>query len=151
MREEVISSGGNIDPTPAASSAGASSPAVPANQSRIDLSNHGYGSKAAALARIGSPQRRTSLSTNAGGSALGSSHTSCRPWERGDLLRRLATFKPSNWFGNPKVKILLLRVHWPVLEKAGSVLMLTKLCVRHVVYALVLSCYSLGQLLKVSL
>ncbi|KAL9662204.1 hypothetical protein QQ045_027036 [Rhodiola kirilowii] len=103
MREEVISSGGNIDPTPAASSAGASSPAVPANQSRIDLSNHGYGSKAAALARIGSPQRRTSLSTNAGGSALGSSHTSCRPWERGDLLRRLATFKPSNWFGNPKV------------------------------------------------
>jgi len=27
---------------------------------------------------------------------------SCRPWERGDLLRRLATFKPSTWASKPK-------------------------------------------------
>uniref|UniRef100_A0A7N0REM5 C3HC-type domain-containing protein n=1 Tax=Kalanchoe fedtschenkoi TaxID=63787 RepID=A0A7N0REM5_KALFE len=103
MKEEVISSGGNIDATPAASSAGASSPAAPANRSRIDLPNHGYGSKAGSFSNPGSPQRRTSLSTNVGGSTLGVSHTSCRPWERGDLLRRLATFKPSNWFGKPKI------------------------------------------------
>ncbi|OAY79688.1 hypothetical protein ACMD2_10814 [Ananas comosus] len=26
----------------------------------------------------------------------------CRPWDRGDLLRRLATFKAMTWFGKPK-------------------------------------------------
>lgn len=29
----------------------------------------------------------------------------CRPWDRGDLLRRLATFKAMTWFGKPKVWI----------------------------------------------
>lgn len=57
----------------------------------LDRLSHGNVSKAA------------SLSTSSGGSALGSSRLSCRPWERGDLLRRLATFKPSNWLGKPKV------------------------------------------------
>ena len=88
---------------PLNSSAGASSPAVPTHVGSIDWSSHGHGSKAASLSCIGSRQPRTSLSTSAGGSALGSSPASCRPWERGDLLRRLATFKPSNWFGKPKV------------------------------------------------
>ncbi|KAG0584879.1 hypothetical protein KC19_3G242000 [Ceratodon purpureus] len=27
----------------------------------------------------------------------------CRPWDRGDLLRRLATFKSISWFGKPQV------------------------------------------------
>ncbi|KAL9456352.1 hypothetical protein AB3S75_005556 [Citrus x aurantiifolia] len=103
MREEVISSGGTVDPTPAASSAGASSPAAPANVGSIDWSGHGHNSKAASVSCVGSQPRRTSLSTSAGGSILGSSRPSCRPWERGDLLRRLATFKPSNWFGKPKL------------------------------------------------
>ncbi|XP_057967473.1 uncharacterized protein LOC131157383 [Malania oleifera] len=103
MREEVISSGGNMDPTPAASSAGASSPAIPTNFGSVDRSSHGHGSRAASLSYAGSQQPWTSLSTSAGGSALGSSRPSCRPWERGDLLRRLSTFKPSNWFGKPKV------------------------------------------------
>ncbi|XP_021662309.2 uncharacterized protein LOC110651318 isoform X2 [Hevea brasiliensis] len=96
MREEVISSGGTMDPTPAASSAGASSPTVPANA---------RASKAASLSLsgVGSQLPWTSLSTSAGGFVLGSSRPSCRPWERGDLLRRLATFKPSNWFGKPKI------------------------------------------------
>ncbi|KAH9796301.1 C3HC-type domain-containing protein [Citrus sinensis] len=103
MREEVISSGGTVDPTPAASSAGASSPAAPANVGSIDWSGHGHNSKAASVSCVGSQPPRTSLSTSAGGSILGSSRPSCRPWERGDLLRRLATFKPSNWFGKPKL------------------------------------------------
>ncbi|XVF25425.1 hypothetical protein REPUB_Repub13aG0211300 [Reevesia pubescens] len=103
MREEVISSGGTIDPTPAASSAGASSPAVPTNVGSVDWSGHGQNSKAASQSCVGSQAPWISLSTSAGGSALGSSRTSCRPWERGDLLRRLATFKPMNWFGKPKV------------------------------------------------
>ncbi|XP_071724076.1 uncharacterized protein [Rutidosis leptorrhynchoides] len=90
MREEVISSGGTIDLAPAASSVGASSPAVPTNVGSLDWSGHGQ-------------PPRTSLSTSMAGSALGSSRPSCRPWERGDLLRRLATFKPSNWLGKPKV------------------------------------------------
>lgn len=85
------------------SSAGASSPAVPTNVGSIDGSSHGHGSKAASLSCVGSQPPWTSLSTSAGGSAFASSRPSCRPWERGDLLRRLATFKPSNWFGKPKV------------------------------------------------
>ncbi|KAM1123244.1 hypothetical protein FF1_004649 [Malus domestica] len=109
MREEVISSGGNIDPAPAASSAGASSPTVPANVGSVDGSIHGQGSKGASISCVGSQPPVTSLSTSAGGggggdsSVFGSSRLSCRPWERGDLLRRLATFKPSNWFSKPKV------------------------------------------------
>ncbi|XP_020571916.1 uncharacterized protein LOC110018814 [Phalaenopsis equestris] len=27
----------------------------------------------------------------------------CRPWDRGDLIRRLTTFKAMTWFGKPKV------------------------------------------------
>ncbi|KAJ6796460.1 Uncharacterized protein M6B38_218625 [Iris pallida] len=27
----------------------------------------------------------------------------CRPWDRGDLMRRLATFKAMTWFGKPQV------------------------------------------------
>ncbi|PKA55513.1 hypothetical protein AXF42_Ash006715 [Apostasia shenzhenica] len=27
----------------------------------------------------------------------------CRPWDRGDFMRRLATFKAMTWFGKPKV------------------------------------------------
>ncbi|KAA8524932.1 hypothetical protein F0562_011430 [Nyssa sinensis] len=112
MKEEVISSSGDPllapkssspppTPTPASSSAGASSPAVPTNGS-IDWLGLGQGSKAGSLSRVGSQPQRTSLSTSAGGFALGSSQPSCRPWERGDLLRRLSTFKPGNWFGKPK-------------------------------------------------
>ncbi|KAJ7968991.1 Nuclear-interacting partner of ALK [Quillaja saponaria] len=103
MREEVISSVGTVDPTPAASSAGASSHAAPMNVGSIDGSTHGQGSKAASLSCVGSQPPWISLSTSAGGSGFGSSQPSCRPWERGDLLRRLATFKPLNWFGKPKV------------------------------------------------
>uniref|UniRef100_A0A2P2MVD4 Uncharacterized protein n=2 Tax=Rhizophora mucronata TaxID=61149 RepID=A0A2P2MVD4_RHIMU len=103
MREEDISSGGTMDPTPAASSAGASSPAVPTNVGSIERSSHAHNSKALSRSGIVSQTPWTSLSTSARGSTLGSSRPSCRPWERGDLLRRLATFKPSNWFGKPKV------------------------------------------------
>lgn len=105
MKDEVISSGGTnnpIDPTPAASSAGASSPAVPSNFGGADWLGHGPGSKTGSQSWAGTQAPRASLSTSAGGSALGSSQPSCRPWERGDLLRRLATFKPGNWLGKPK-------------------------------------------------
>lgn len=80
------------------SSAGASSPAVPMNVGSIDGSSHGQVSKAASLSCVGSQPPWTSLSTSAGGSSR-----SCRPWERGDLLRRLATFIPINWLGKPQV------------------------------------------------
>ncbi|XP_052178558.1 uncharacterized protein LOC127792191 isoform X2 [Diospyros lotus] len=113
MKEEAISSTGDAQlapksssppptPTPAASSAGASSPALPVNAGSIDWLGPGQSSKAGSLSRIGSQTLRPSLSTSAGGSALGSSQPSCRPWERVDLLRRLSTFKPANWFGKPK-------------------------------------------------
>ncbi|XP_073058308.1 uncharacterized protein [Primulina eburnea] len=111
MKDEAIGSTGDSllpprspppTPTPAASSAGASSPAVPTNAGSTDWFDQGQNSKGGSLSRAGSQPMYTSLSTSAGGSALGSSQPSCRPWERGDLLRRLSTFKPSNWFGKPK-------------------------------------------------
>ncbi|CAH1444647.1 unnamed protein product [Lactuca virosa] len=115
MREEGISSSGDPllfrnssprPPTPAASSAGASSPAVATNAGSTDWLGHGQGqgqgSKVGSLSRIGSQPMWISLSASACGSVLGSSQPSCRPWERGDLLRRLSTFKPANWFGKPK-------------------------------------------------
>ncbi|GFZ07586.1 IAP-like protein 1 [Actinidia rufa] len=85
------------------SSAGASSPAVPMNVGSIDWLGHGQGSKAGSLSRVASQPLWTSLSATAGSSAFGSSLPPCRPWERGDLLRRLSTFKLANWFGKPKV------------------------------------------------
>ncbi|XP_022867465.1 nuclear-interacting partner of ALK-like, partial [Olea europaea var. sylvestris] len=81
------------------SSIGASSPAVPTNAGSADWFGQVQNSKGS---RIGSQPMWTSLSTSAGDSALGSSQPSCRPWERGDLLRRLSTFNPANWFGKPK-------------------------------------------------
>ncbi|KAJ4811382.1 NIPA-like protein [Rhynchospora pubera] len=110
MREEVRSSGtaepfalarsSSPPPTPVASSAGGSSPVRVANAVSIDW----LGSSAQA-SKVGPPSSRPSMTTNAAGgsSALESSHPSCRPWERGDLLRRLATFKTSTWSSKPKV------------------------------------------------
>ncbi|KAI3739254.1 hypothetical protein L2E82_29653 [Cichorium intybus] len=81
-------------------SAGASSPAVATNAGSTDWLGHG--SKVGSLSRIGSHPMWIYLSASAGGSVLGSSHPSCRPWERGDLLRILSTFKPTNLFGKLK-------------------------------------------------
>lgn len=85
------------------SSAGASSPALPTHAGSTEWQGQGQGSRGGSLSRIGSQPMWGSLSTSAGGSALGSSQPSCRPWERGDLLRRLSTFNPENWVGKPKV------------------------------------------------
>ncbi|CAI0544904.1 unnamed protein product [Linum tenue] len=96
MREEAISSGGTKDPTSAAaSSAGASSRAGPVNGGKKEKSNNALDSSMASPSVIRSKQPGTST--------LGSARLACRPWERGDLLRRLATFKPINWSGKPKV------------------------------------------------
>ncbi|CAL4944732.1 unnamed protein product [Urochloa decumbens] len=107
MREEVrSSSGAAAEPplavarssspphTPVASSAGASSPAMQTNivrqASRVDSSS-----------QVAAHAYHTSHSFDAAGTAMDSA-PSCRPWERGDLLRRLATFKPSTWASKPK-------------------------------------------------
>ncbi|KAJ8762649.1 hypothetical protein K2173_010670 [Erythroxylum novogranatense] len=82
--------------------AGASSSTIPSTFGGVERLNNAHNSKAASLSCVGSQLPWTSLSTNAGGSAFGSSRPSCRPWDRGDLLRRLATFKPSYWVGKPK-------------------------------------------------
>ncbi|KAL5977153.1 hypothetical protein ACLOJK_021495 [Asimina triloba] len=81
-------------------SAGASTAAPPANIANVDCPGQGQGSKG--LTCVGLDLPRTSLSTSVGEAVFCSSHALCRPWERGDLLRRLATFKPSNWSGKPK-------------------------------------------------
>ncbi|KAH9318648.1 hypothetical protein KI387_020417, partial [Taxus chinensis] len=89
--------------TAAASSAGASSPTVPVNVVSIDCTDLGKGAKAVNLSEAGSLLPWTFLSMGAAGSAPGSSQPSCRPWERADLLKRLATYKPATWSGKHKV------------------------------------------------
>jgi len=37
----------------------------------------------------------------------------CRPWDRGDLMRRLATFKSMTWFAKPKVHFILI-IHFTI-------------------------------------
>ncbi|KAM0841610.1 hypothetical protein ACQ4PT_058900 [Festuca glaucescens] len=87
-------------------SAGPSSPPAQTNVATMDwlgseqLSKVGSSSLAASLAA------QPSLSTNAVGAAMDFSQSSCRPWERGDLLHRLATFKPSTWASKPKSQML---------------------------------------------
>lgn len=43
------------------------------------------------------------LQNSASGSAETAQAPRCRPWDRGDLLRRLATFKSMTWFARPQV------------------------------------------------
>ncbi|KAL2462840.1 C3HC zinc finger-like [Forsythia ovata] len=43
------------------------------------------------------------LQNSASGSAESAQAPRCRPWDRGDLLRRLATFKSMTWFARPQV------------------------------------------------
>lgn len=49
----------------------------------------------------GTLERRSRIPTPSLVPALGPT-PQCRPWDRGDLMRRLATFKALTWFGKPK-------------------------------------------------
>ncbi|WVZ61877.1 hypothetical protein U9M48_011685 [Paspalum notatum var. saurae] len=104
MREEVRSSSAappdppparSVSPpqTPVASSAGASSPPAQTNVASIDWLGSDQVSKVGS-SHVAPPSE--------GAPAADFSQSSCRPWERGDLLRRLATFKPSTWASKPK-------------------------------------------------
>ncbi|VAH30629.1 unnamed protein product [Triticum turgidum subsp. durum] len=88
--------------TPVASSAGASSPPAQTNVATIDWLGSEQLSKVGSSSHVASHAAQPSLSTNAVGAAMDFSQPSCRPWERGDLLHRLATFKPSTWASKPK-------------------------------------------------
>ncbi|KAK3126373.1 hypothetical protein QOZ80_7AG0555650 [Eleusine coracana subsp. coracana] len=111
MREEVRSSSAappdrpaarsaSPPPTPVASSAGPSSPPGQTNVA-IDWLGADQVSKVGS-SHVAPDACQPSLSTNAVGTAAGFCQPSCRPWERGDLLRRLATYKPSTWASKPK-------------------------------------------------
>ncbi|KAH9321213.1 hypothetical protein KI387_015852, partial [Taxus chinensis] len=89
-------------PSSASSSPGTPSPKEPANSGHKAIP--GQISKGPSSSGISPRPRRLS------GSNLKSPSTStsspapvCRPWDRRDLLRRLATFKSMTWFGKPKV------------------------------------------------
>ncbi|XP_062188944.1 uncharacterized protein LOC133892274 [Phragmites australis] len=112
MREEVRSSSAappdppparsaSNPPTPVASSAGASSPPGQTNVASIDWLGGDQVSKVGS-SHVAPHVSQPSLSTNAAGTAANFFEPSCRPWERGDLLCRLATFKPSTWASKPK-------------------------------------------------
>lgn len=84
------------------SSAGPSSPPAQTNVASIDWLGSEQVSKVGSSFHAASHAAQPSLSTNAVGAAMDFSQPSCRPWERGDLLHRLATFKPSTWASKPK-------------------------------------------------
>ena len=79
---------------------GASSPAVPVSATNAESLGHNKSSADSHL--VGSLPQWASLNASASDSALGFSNPSCRPWERGDLLRRLSTFQLS---GSAKPKV----------------------------------------------
>ncbi|KAK3024139.1 hypothetical protein RJ639_044394 [Escallonia herrerae] len=58
--------------------------------------------KSASLGGVQLPRGKKRPSATA---ALAVEHSAplCRPWDRGDLLRRLATFKSMTWFAKPEV------------------------------------------------
>jgi hypothetical protein len=85
------------------SSAGPSSPPAQTNVVTMDWLGSEQLSKVGSSSLAASLPAQPSLSTNAVGAAMDFSQSSCRPWERGDLLHRLATFKPSTWASKPKV------------------------------------------------
>ncbi|KAJ1293311.1 hypothetical protein BS78_01G058200 [Paspalum vaginatum] len=87
--------------TPVASSAGASSPAMQTNVASIDWLGGRQASRVDSSSQVAAHAYHPSHSFDAAGTAMDSA-PSCRPWERGDLLRRLATFKPSTWASKPK-------------------------------------------------
>ncbi|GAB2295369.1 hypothetical protein Dimus_029540, partial [Dionaea muscipula] len=101
-------------------SAGASSLTTPANVGSVNWLGHGPSSKTGSPSGIGTQSVWRSLGINGCDSALGSSQPSCRPSERGDLLRRLATFKPANWFEKPKVSNLLEKQETPRCRRPKS-------------------------------
>lgn len=52
------------------------------------------------------PSSSSALVENAGGNvraAPSDQGPECRPWDRGDIMRRLATFKSMTWFAKPEV------------------------------------------------
>ncbi|TVU41371.1 hypothetical protein EJB05_14879 [Eragrostis curvula] len=112
MREEVRSSSAappdrpaersaSPPPTTVASSAGPASPPGQTNVASIDWLGADQVSKVGS-SHVAPDACQPSLSTNAVGNTVDFCQSSCRPWERGDLLRRLATFKPSTWASKPK-------------------------------------------------
>ncbi|PKA60561.1 hypothetical protein AXF42_Ash019454 [Apostasia shenzhenica] len=74
---------------------------MPANTCNPDWLGTAYDCKEGSLSCVLGPRfPHTSLDPNVDGSVP--EFLLCRPWERVDLLRRLATFMPSNWFGKPQ-------------------------------------------------
>ncbi|KAL2628855.1 hypothetical protein R1flu_013541 [Riccia fluitans] len=87
-------------PAPAAGSAGASTPSRVSNIARADLLGIRELTKLTAVSTPSSRPPRAAVSTS---TPAHGSQPSCRPWDRGDLLKRLATFKSLTWFGKPQV------------------------------------------------
>lgn len=96
---------GSSSPTPAASSAGASSPAIPTNMASVDWCGLDKGWKGGSLSKSGPQPPWTSATSGStgGGSTPGLAQPICRPWDRGDLLKRLSTFKSAIWLATPKI------------------------------------------------
>ncbi|KAG8098434.1 hypothetical protein GUJ93_ZPchr0013g34870 [Zizania palustris] len=71
------------------------------NVASIDWSGSRQASRVDSSSHVALHAHQPSRSFDATGTALDSA-PSCRPWERGDLLRRLATYKPTTWASKPK-------------------------------------------------
>lgn len=76
------------------------------NVASIDWLGGKQASRVDSSSQVAAHTYHPSHSFDAAGTAMDSA-PSCRPWERGDLLRRLATFKPSTWASKPRVSSIV--------------------------------------------
>ncbi|KAE8652536.1 uncharacterized protein LOC101206120 isoform X2 [Cucumis sativus] len=95
----------NAQSTPNSNSA--SSPSSSSSPSGVQLSRgrkRPYSSSALVVGELRSKSDVIEALQKHSSASVGSSDAPlCRPWDRGDLLKRLATFKSMTWFGKPKV------------------------------------------------
>uniref|UniRef100_A0A0A9CUG7 Uncharacterized protein n=1 Tax=Arundo donax TaxID=35708 RepID=A0A0A9CUG7_ARUDO len=75
------------------------------NVASIDWLGGRQASRVDSSSQVAPHAYQPSHSFDAAGTALDSA-ASCRPWEHADLLRRLATFKPSTWASKQKASSL---------------------------------------------
>ncbi|KAI3991798.1 hypothetical protein MKX01_038196 [Papaver californicum] len=88
----------NIFRTPRSKSVTSFSGKETSKRKRGDSTNESSESSNGGIGSVGR-FKRPAISS---GSSLSSEAPLCRPWDKSDLLRRLATFKSMTWFGKPK-------------------------------------------------
>ncbi|XP_038895031.1 uncharacterized protein LOC120083371 [Benincasa hispida] len=94
----------NTQPTPNSNSASSPSSSSPSGVQLSRGKKRPYSSSALVVGELRSKSDVIEALQKHSSASVGSSDAPlCRPWDRGDLSKRLTTFKSMTWFGKPKV------------------------------------------------